>query len=317
MKNSKLRRKLIVACVNAKVFLGKPRLMLTFRIRLGRWPNVAAPRDYHEKMLWSKVFEKNPFYVRLSDKILAKEYIKENFPDVACAKVQWSGVNMEDVPDHLLRERGLLKTNHGSSQIVKLPISPDKEAKTRKRVKRWLSRPYGQRKGEWAYRNIHRRLFIEEELSCTNKTDLLDFKFYTSGERVILVWVARRDSNFKCQQEWFLNRDGLGIPLYSTAGFPKGVLLPQEVFQQMIKLVERMAQGIENVRIDFMRVGGTFYFSEYTFYSQGGFDFDTVDSPLVDDLGRKWRLNRTWYVQQLHGGLSKAYAEILKTAEQN
>lgn len=275
------------------------------------------PRDYHEKMLWSKVFEKNPLYVRLSDKLLAKEYVKENFPDFAVAKVQWSGVNMEDVPHNALAERGVLKTNHGSSQIIRLPISKDKETKIRRRVKRWLSRPYGQRKGEWAYRNIHRRLFIEEELSCAEKTDPLDFKFYTSGERVILVWVAKRDADFKCQQEWFMNRDGLGIPLHSSAGFPKGVLLPQDIFQQMIKLVERMVQGIENVRLDFMKVGETLYFSEYTFYSQGGFDFDTVDSPLVDDLGRKWRLNKTWYVQQHHRGLNKAYAELLRTAEQD
>jgi len=45
----------------------------------------------NEKFLWRKLFDHDPRFVVLSDKLACKEWVTERAPELAVAKVHWLG----------------------------------------------------------------------------------------------------------------------------------------------------------------------------------------------------------------------------------
>jgi hypothetical protein len=44
---------------------------------IGYYPNLKNPRSFNEKILWKKVYDRNPLLPIVSDKYRVREYIKE------------------------------------------------------------------------------------------------------------------------------------------------------------------------------------------------------------------------------------------------
>lgn len=68
-----------------------------------------------------------------------------------------------------------------------------------------------------------------------------------------------------------LNKLGVEAPLNFTLPKPKNM-------DKMFALAQRLSEGIPFVRIDLYDTGSQIYFGEYTFYPQGGFDKNLLES---------------------------------------
>ena len=103
MKASKLSAKITRHAINSLLYVLHPYLVAQYWRTLRRFPDIAVPRDVNEKMLWRKLFDRNPDFVTFSDKLLAKEYVRQRHPDLAQSPVLWSGTDLHDLPKDTLR----------------------------------------------------------------------------------------------------------------------------------------------------------------------------------------------------------------------
>ena len=71
-------------------------------MKLGYLPNPAAPESYHERVLWRKIFDRNPLFVTLTDKLAAKAHMSSACPELALPRTLWSGRDAIDIPLNLL-----------------------------------------------------------------------------------------------------------------------------------------------------------------------------------------------------------------------
>ena len=153
---------LVLALANVAVYLLHPRLVLTFRQRMGYWPNVATPRSKNEKFLWRKVFDRNPLYRLMSDKIAVREFVAARCPGLAMAEIVWVGPDPREIPDALLRPGVVIKANNGSDRNIFIRAASVDRAEIERKVARWIARPHGRSAGEWVYALIHPLAFIEK-----------------------------------------------------------------------------------------------------------------------------------------------------------
>ena len=95
-----------------------------FVLKLGYLPNLAAPKTYHEMLLWRKIVDRNPLFVTLTDKLAAKAHIRSACPDLALPRTLWSGRDPADIPLELLAGDVIVKTNHGCAMNIFVADAP-------------------------------------------------------------------------------------------------------------------------------------------------------------------------------------------------
>jgi hypothetical protein len=290
-----------------------PVLLVKFIVRKGYFPNVAVPRTLAEKYLWRKVVDRNPLFVIFSDKLLTKRHMAERFPDIACAQVLWSGDDIRQAPRELLVQRpGFLKANHTSGHNFRLPVQIDL-ADLHAVTQRLLRKRRHRKHGEWAYRPVVPRLFIEEDLS--GDEGVTDFTVYVFGETVSHFAVMR---NHKSKHVQFARFDSSGRRL-AIANLlkreSKQPLLPEDyqlpvAAEQICGAALRIAGGADHLRVDLLWNGQKLYLSEITVYSVGGF-VDYADRDLIATMGESWTLRRSWLFAQPQKAWRRRYARWL------
>ena len=62
-----------------------------FRWKFGCWPNLIKPQKFNEMIVRAKIFDRDPRIVRLADKLLVKEYVRERLGDDWVIPTLWSG----------------------------------------------------------------------------------------------------------------------------------------------------------------------------------------------------------------------------------
>ena len=60
----------------------KTYLSIRYRIFMGKPLNLEDPQTLNEKIQWLKLYDRNPLYSKLVDKILVKEYISSRYPEL-------------------------------------------------------------------------------------------------------------------------------------------------------------------------------------------------------------------------------------------
>jgi hypothetical protein len=105
----------VLLIANVLIYLRFPAFTIYYVWRQRRWPDFARPRDYPELVQWRKLFDRNPFFPVLCDKLAVKAWIKERMPDIAVPETAWVGTRYQDLPDEFLSPDYVIKLNNGSS----------------------------------------------------------------------------------------------------------------------------------------------------------------------------------------------------------
>jgi len=233
------------------------------------FPNISNPETFTEKLQWNKLYDRNPLYTILVDKIKVKEYVagiigKEYIiPTIKCWK------NADDICLSELPDKFILKCNHDSQSKQ---LCTDKSIFNLEQAKKELNERlsnnaywYGR---EWPYKNVSPLVFAEELIESPDG-DLKDYKMMCFDGKVKLVMVnANRFLGELEEAIYDLNWNKTDI----TQGYPcsKEFEKPENL-NLMIELSEILAKGISHVRVDWYNVEGKVYFGEMTFFDGSGF----------------------------------------------
>ena len=264
-------------------------LKLLYKIKTGRKLHLKKPETYSEKLNWLKVYDRNPLYTKLVDKYEVREYVAEKIGEKYLIPLLGVWDTFEEIDFATLPEQFVLKCTHdfGSVAIVEDKASMDREAVC-KLINDELKYNFYYRGREWAYKNVKPRVIAEKFMS-DGKARLVDYKFFCFGGKVEFMFIATgRGSDLRFD---FFSRDFQHLDI--TNGVPNADVAPEKpkLYDEMIEIAEKLAAEIDNVRVDLYEIEDKIYFSELTFYHNGGMvAFDPYEADVK--LGEKFLMNK-------------------------
>ena len=284
---------------NLYTYCRHPNQIRRYRKRTGRLPRVGLPVSLAEKFLWRKVFDHNPVFAEVSDKLRAKAYARRLCPQLAIPRVLWTGSSVGDAPPELLRGHHVLKANHGCGFNIFL-TGTDDVSEVDLQTKKWLSGPYGVQMGETAYRHIQRRLFIEEKVRSEHGEQLGEYKVHVCGGKAIWIFYLLDRAGSKSAASVFdasgRYHEDPGMPEYS-----RGPNEPPRSFWKAVEFAERLGAQLDYIRCDFLEADGVLCFGEMTVYPLSGFPWN-LDREILCDWNGNWDLSRAWFVAEHQSG---------------
>ena len=252
-----------------------------YYIRMGSKMNWKEPSTYNEICQWMKIYHRNPLYTKLADKIEAKKYVESilgpgyTFPLIA----EYSTV--EEIDFNALPNQFVIKTNHDSGSLcickdkakgdIFVGKSDNQCNLSFDEVKSFLNKSlkinYFNALREWPYKNIKRRILVEQYMQQSDGSGLKDYKFFCFNGEPKFVWMGT-------------NYTPMYFDVYSVDwknqnvcwGYDKAPydVEPPLGYEQMLDIARKLSKGIPHVRIDFFNIDGHIYVGEFTFYTWSG-----------------------------------------------
>lgn len=315
MRNVAAKAAMLLA--NVLVYVRHPRMIQSFYKHVGYWPDVCHPKTKHEKFLWRKIFDRNPMYRLVTDKLAVRQFIKTRCPGLAMSEIVWIGASPEQIPDSMLQCGIIIKVNNGSGRNIFINDAPVDRTKVNKLIGKWLQRPFRARHGEWAYSKIHPYVFIEKMIQTRDGQQFVDMCCHTLMGKCVLVTLDK-DTKQENECVGVFDPEGNRLPVYfrssskSTAfkQLPEDFPIPT-TFTEAVRYAESIARDFDYIRVDFMLSGDNLYFCECTIFPMGG--FSVVSGGVDDEISGAWDLRNSWFMQQAHRGIRGAYSRLYRS----
>ncbi|MGI9414334.1 MAG: ATP-grasp fold amidoligase family protein [Hyphomicrobiales bacterium] len=290
------------------VYVTHPRLVFAFKTRHGVWPHPADPKTYADKMLWRKVFDHNPLFPTISDKLEAKEFVADRSSTIRCAETLWSGDHAGQIPLELLRIDVMVKANHGAGYNRLLRGGEVDIDQLIADARRWLATPFHKLHGEWGYSKVSPRLFVEELLIENGQPVRTELKFHVFGGRVHFCnMILDRGAKLRsCAFE----RDGTRIGAIGIYGGGEDDPLP-DVYPSAVNVAEELCHGFDYMRCDIYVLDGRLYFGELTIYPNGGY-LKVRSEQVTAQMGLRWDITTSWFLSTRQRGFAGIYASALR-----
>lgn len=263
-----------------------------FRRVMGYPCDLDNPKTYSEKITWRKVFDRNPLFPVVQDKLRARDYAREMLGDKEAEEIlvplYFVTGDPEKIPFDTLPDRYVIKANHGCGWMILVEDGRkvDRRAVVR-RCRKWLKTTYGKRRMEWAYSQMKPQVYGEEYLVENGKVPT-DYKFLVFGGKVRLVYAYY--DRFGEPSEAFFDEKGRRLYIAAKHEAESGLELPSN-FGKMAAIAERLASPFDYLRVDLYSFGGKIRLGEMTVYPGSG----TYPYPrhMDDLLGSFWKLPGT------------------------
>lgn len=239
-----------------------------FRAVFGRDPDLETPRTFNEKIQYLKLYDRSPLHTRCADKIAVREYVKECIPETDILIPLLAILdNPDDLrPETITAQRFVAKASHdsGSTQICRDRDSFD-WARCRRRLRSALRRDYSVMYGEWQYRDIPRRIVVEELIETSSDYDYKLFCFH--GKPHLIMVNIDRFGDFR---ENFYDTNWAQQDIFYTYPSSDKPLAPPATLNLMLDYAARLSAPFAFARIDFYEAEGRVYFGEITFHQSAG-----------------------------------------------
>lgn len=253
-------------------FRNHAKLRRKFRAKHGYDLSLDPPITHSDKIQHRKLFDHNPIYPRLTDKIEARAVVDEllgaGSADRYMVPLLAVADRFEDLDPALMQRGVIIKASHGSgwNQIVRPGSQADWDT-ARKRAKYWLARVYGLNHFEWAYRELTPRLLVEPLLPERSDRRTLDLKIYVYDG--VIHYHMQEDNRcdpvkFSVHSETFdyVEMTWAGIDPYDFV-VPDGMAEIQDV-------ARALAAGFDTLRVDFLVTEDRWYLGELTLHDGSG-----------------------------------------------
>jgi len=244
------------------------------------YPRFKKPRSFSEKIWHRMLFDRSPIWTEISDKLKARELVKEKVGENFLPAILWQGERPEEIPFAELPDRFVIKTNHGAGYNVIVTNKKNLEhSRVLRRINDWLNLnfTYATFVGmAWAYKNIYPRVYVESFLGQAEKPPL-DYKFFCFSGRVEYLQISF--DRFGDASERILDRNFNVLDIYNGVRLYDGPIKRPENYEEMIRVAETLSAGFDFIRVDLYNVNGKIYFGELTCYPAGG---------LAAFVPRKW-----------------------------
>lgn len=246
--------------------------------------NLSSPETFSEK-LYCRMISWNrghhPIFTQLADKYTARAYVRNKVGESHLVKLLWHGGDPRAIPFETLPAEYVIKTNHGSGQIIVVKGKANR-VEIIDKLSKWLKSNYYWSGREYQYYNIKPQVMIEEYVRSQDGSGPLDYRFWCFGGTPEVIQVDNRahDLNPFFDTQWNL------LDLHYREGVSRPAMERPLNFAQMMSVASQLSEGFDFVRVDLYNVDGKIYFGEFTFTPAGSLKFrpESWDGKL----GRKW-----------------------------
>jgi hypothetical protein len=252
-----------------------------------RLPNLAAPRRFTEKIQWRKLFDHNPYFTVLCDKLAVRDFIAGRAGPEFLIPLLWSG-QPEAIPFDALEPPYVLKSTHASGQIIMvLGGEPIDREQIRAKAAAWLKSCYGTSHNEPGYINVPRRLMIERTLTTATGATPEEIRvFVFDGKAAILNTVLVEAG--KIRNGAFHTPDWRRLDWHITRWLDRP-FPPPERLHDILRTAEKLGAGFDHIRVDFYNCGTKIHIGEITLYAWSGLARFTPDEADFL-LGNHWKI---------------------------
>ncbi len=274
--------------------------------------HVVVPLLGDEKYFWRKVFDHDPRFVTLTDKIACKAWVAQQGIPAQMPKTLWVGTDANDIPDALWEQPAYLKASHGYNMNIPVLAPPADRSATIAQANAFRQREHGRKHNQWAYRHVKRQLLLEEAVFVDQP--MIEVKYYVSGPTVEQFVISRHGTPTTAAR-WLRQADGEYLrddkptshgPDIDTAPLPPAV-------ETGLKIAQEIGRRFDHIRVDTMTDGETVYLGELTVYSLTGriHHYGHVASAPIN---QSWDLRRSRFLSQKQPWPWNLYANALRRA---
>lgn len=268
-----------------KMIPDKSFLKFIYKVQFGKKLDLQNPQTFNEKLNWLKLYNRNPEYTKMVDKIEVRKYIEDKLGPGYTVPLLGVYESFEEINFDELPEQFVIKTNHDSAGYA---ICKDKRTfdfdSAKKKLSKHLSRNYFWMGREWPYKNVKPRLLVEKYMQDGHNEDLNDWKFYCANGTPFLFYTTFERASERGLSMNYYNMDGTRIPV-RHCNYPNydGDLVKPKNFDKMVEIASKLSEGIPFVRVDLYDINNEIYFGELTFFPGCG-----VEGIIPDSYDKIW-----------------------------
>lgn len=269
---------------------------------------MPEPITFNEKVRYKILADRRPLLTTFADKLAAREYVESNVGASVLSELYAVTSAPETLVGAELPREFVVKPTHLSGACVlvadfappqqELP-SKDGWVQAMVRPERlswdrltglcqdWISRPYLW--NEWAYRNVPRRILVEELLDDAGGVPS-DYKLFVFHGRVRMIQVDLDRFEAHTRNLYTPDWERLDVEY----GCPGGMDVERPCrLPEMLDIAERLGADTDFVRVDLYCLGRRVVFGELTNYPLAG--SGEFRPPEFDRrLGEWWTLPKTY-----------------------
>jgi hypothetical protein len=245
--------------------------LVTMYDALGYVPNLITPRSFNEKIVKRKLSPYPSMWIKLCDKVEVRQYVRDAVGSHLLNDVYLISDDPREVSLTKLPDRFVVKANHGSGWNL---LVSDKSQTTDERLQRicqeWLAACYPGRHHERWYNGVRPKILVERFLCDATGAPPVDYKLWVFHGHVRFIQVDidrfRNHTRTLFDRQWVRQLWGVGYPLGGDVPAPTAL-------EEMIAVAERLAGGIDFVRVDlYCLEEGRIVFGEMTFAPGSGWE---------------------------------------------
>lgn len=241
-----------------------------WKIKMPYQLRIDNPQTFNEKLQWLKLYDHNPLYTTLVDKLKVKQYVVERIGQEYVIPLLGVWNSVEEIDWENLPNQFVIKCSHDCGGMV---ICKDKSkldvGQAKQTLKKCLKTNYYWKSREWPYKNVVPKIFAEAYME-DEFGELRDYKWFCfDGEPKAMFIAADRTKKTETTFDFF-DSDFNHLPF--TNGHPNAIVPPQKPlgYDEMKRLAAELSKGIPQVRVDFYDINGRVFFGEFTFFHWGG-----------------------------------------------
>jgi hypothetical protein len=267
-----------------------------FLKRQGYPLNLKAPRTFNEKVIWKKLFDRNPLLPITGDKYSLRGYVEQCLGKERAAEylvpLLYATDDPKTIPFDTLPPDYIVKISYGSGWNIVVRNHDTQPTTIIKACTDWLKLPYGRYKYEWAYGKMKRMVVVEELLKDDHGNIPKDYKFHMfHGEcAMIQVDYERYEDHSRSlfDEHWNL------IP--AAYIFKRGPWEEKPAsFDRMLALSKELSRDFDFVRVDLYTLGDRLYVGELTHYPGAGMEpFRPNDIDIR--MGDMWTVRKNYWL---------------------
>jgi hypothetical protein len=259
-----------------------------FRI-FRRFPNLRAPQTLTEKLIWRKLYQRDPRFTVFSDKVMVKPEIAKIAGPTCIIETMWSGQDPAHIPFGHLEPPYVIKVNHACGGHIFIHQRKDIDrGAIIKVLRKQLGSSFARRYREWGYVNIPRQVLVERMLKMPDGGMPEDCKFFVYHGPVHFIEVTL--NRFTREELHYYDRDWNLLPVELAWASRISPAVPKpETLSAMMDIAEKIGEQFDFVRVDLYSVAGVIMFGEVAFYPGAGMvkfeprAWDTI-------FGAPWRI---------------------------
>ena len=241
--------------------------------RTGNKLDLKNPTTFNEKIQWIKLYDSTLLKTELTDKYLAREWIKEKIGEEYLIPLLGVYDSFDEIDFDKLPDKFVIKTNHGCSMniIVKNKDDLDVEDAGNK-INTWLNKNYACHFGlELQYKHIKPKILIEEYIGVEDR-DTEDYKILCFHGKPEFGFVDHDRYTYHKRNVYDLDYNLLPVKIDHPIKMRDSNFIDEKpkTWDKMIELSEILSQGFIFVRVDFYSANDKIYFGEMTFTPGSG-----------------------------------------------